>query len=86
MTPSNPISRDAAQPSNFSAAAIAVLTASLCYARFTPAALHCGEIACACRHDAEAAGHKLEFRVSDFSRVIDERSDRRCVHSEWHQV
>jgi hypothetical protein len=48
-----------------------VLIASLCYAKFTPAALHCGETVCPRRDDAEAAGRKPEFRVGDFSRIVD---------------
>jgi hypothetical protein len=46
-----------------------VFAASLCYAKITPAALHCGEIAGRCREGAEAAGRNPKFGLSDFPRV-----------------
>jgi hypothetical protein len=45
-------------------------TASLCYAKFTPAALHCGGLDDRCRESAEAAGRKRKFELSDFRRFI----------------
>jgi hypothetical protein len=68
------------------AARDAVFTALLCHAKITPAALHCGEIACPRRQGAEAAGPKPEFRVSDFPRLIDGLMRRSCNRSGWHQV
>jgi hypothetical protein len=44
-------------------------TTSLCYAKITPAALHCGNFIHRCRDDAEAAGGKPEFELSDSSRI-----------------
>jgi hypothetical protein len=41
----------------------------LCYAKITPAALHCGNFIHRCRDGAEAAGRKLEFELSDSSRI-----------------
>jgi hypothetical protein len=52
--------------SKFLAARDGVFTPLLCYAKITPAALHCGEIACPHRDRDEAAGRKPEFRVSNF--------------------
>jgi hypothetical protein len=37
----------------------------LCYAKITPAALHCGEFARHCLANAEAAGVVPEFGLSD---------------------
>jgi hypothetical protein len=43
----------------------------LCYAKITPAALHCGNFIPHRRDDAEAAGRNPEFEVSDFAQAID---------------
>jgi hypothetical protein len=59
-----------AQPSNLSAARFAALTASLCYAKITPAALHCGEFGSHCFENAEATGGRPEFGLSDRQRRI----------------
>jgi hypothetical protein len=42
----------------------------LCYAKITPAALHRGEFAGRRRNDAEAAGGRPKFALSDSRRVI----------------
>jgi hypothetical protein len=42
----------------------------LCYAKITPAALHCGEFASHARENAEAAGSRPEFGLSDERRSI----------------
>src|SRR6266849_5075151 len=44
---------------------IAAFTASLCYAKITPAALHRGEFDDHCRKQPEALGRKPEFETSD---------------------
>jgi hypothetical protein len=41
----------------------------LCYAKITPATLQRGKFAGRCRNDAEAAGGRPEFALSDFRRV-----------------
>jgi hypothetical protein len=47
----------------------AVFAASLCYAKITPAALHCGEYRRRCRERAEAAAANPKFGLHDFLRV-----------------
>jgi hypothetical protein len=74
------------QPSNLLAAAIAALTASLCYAKIAPAALHCGKIVCPGRDDAEAAGRHPEFRQSDSCASSMVPADRPCARSGWFEV
>jgi len=53
----------------FLAAGIAVFAAWFCYAKFTPAALHCGEFAVHAGAIAEAAGPNPKFRVGPFPDV-----------------
>jgi hypothetical protein len=72
MTPSNPsISKSAnaiaLKESKFSAARNRGSTASWCYAKITPAALHCGNLDARRFDAAEAAGPMPEFELSDFS-------------------
>src|ERR1700722_1516906 len=55
------------QASNFSAAEIAVFTASWCHAKITPSALHRGDSAWRHVRDVEAVGGEPEFGVSGFS-------------------
>jgi len=45
-------------------------TASLCYAKITPAALHRGDFDHRCCENAEAAGRTPKSELSDFVRVI----------------
>jgi hypothetical protein len=45
-------------------------TASLCYAKITPAALHRGDFDHRCCENAEAAGRMPKSELSDFVRVI----------------
>jgi len=70
MTPSNPSNRGHRPATNFLAAGNAVFTALWCYARITPAALHCGKIDERRGEGAEAAGGRPEFEVSDSARVV----------------
>jgi hypothetical protein len=70
MAPSNLSNRGCRPATNFSAARNAVFTALLCYARITPAALHCGKIAQRGGEGAEAAGGRPEFRSSDSPGVV----------------
>jgi hypothetical protein len=70
MTPSNPGVQRIAQPSNLLAARLQRLTASLCYAKITPAALHRGKIHEGCRREAEATVRNPEFQLSDSRRRI----------------
>jgi len=42
----------------------------LCYAKITPAALHCDEFASHCLENAEAAGGTPEFELSHLRRRI----------------
>jgi hypothetical protein len=72
--------------SNFLAARDAVVTALLCYAKITPAALHCNEIGWPCRDGDEAAGRKPEFRVSNFIRITERSAARSCGRSGWHRL
>jgi hypothetical protein len=44
-------------------------TTSLCYAKITPAALHCGKFNARTGEDAEAAGPRAEFELSDSPHV-----------------
>jgi hypothetical protein len=53
--------------SNFLAARDSGFTTLLFHAKITPAALHCGETDRRCGTDAEAAGRRAEFKVSDFA-------------------
>jgi hypothetical protein len=71
MTPSNlSISaRTIAQPPNLSAARNGRLTASFCYAKIAPAALHCGDFNRRRHQGIEAAGGRAEFELGDFRRV-----------------
>jgi len=50
----------------FLAAGIAVFAAWFCYAKFTPAALHCGEFADRGSGIPEVAGYNPKFRVGNF--------------------
>jgi hypothetical protein len=50
------------------AARIGAFEASLCYAKFTPAALHRGEFAGAARQAAEAVGRRAGFEFGDVRR------------------
>jgi hypothetical protein len=50
--------------SNFLAARIGAFEALLCYAKITPAALHCGDFARCCRESAEAAAGHSKFGLS----------------------
>jgi hypothetical protein len=52
--------------SKFLAARDRGFTALWCYAKITPAALHCGKFIHRRRGYAEAAGYNPEFEVSDF--------------------
>jgi hypothetical protein len=49
---------------------LTALTAFLCYAKITPAALHCGEFASHCLEKAEATEGRPEFASSDRGRSI----------------
>jgi hypothetical protein len=71
MTPSNPSHRGYRSATNFLAARNAVLTALLCYARITPAALHCSDFRDCDDRGGEAAGRRPEFAVSNFAHGID---------------
>jgi hypothetical protein len=42
---------------------------SLCHAKITPAALHCGKFTARTGEDAEAAGPRAEFELSDSPHV-----------------
>jgi hypothetical protein len=42
----------------------------LCYAKITPAALHCGEFASHRLENGEAAGSRPEFELSDSRRGV----------------
>jgi hypothetical protein len=53
----------------FLAAGIAVFAAWFCYAKFTPAALHCGEFADRAAAITEAAGGNPKFRIGHFPDV-----------------
>jgi hypothetical protein len=55
--------------SNFLAARIGAFTTLLCYAKFAPAALQCGETDDQRREDPEAAARRAEFEVSDFAQA-----------------
>jgi hypothetical protein len=70
MTVSNLSNRGYRSATSFLAARNAVFTALWCYARITPAALHCGKIDERRGEGAEAAGGRPEFRVSDSARVV----------------
>jgi hypothetical protein len=54
--------------SNFLAARIGAFEAALCYAKFTPAALHRGELVRAARQAAEAVGRRAGFEFGDVRR------------------
>jgi hypothetical protein len=56
--------------SNFLAAQVAAFTASLCYAKITPAALQRGDFEGRCRNGAEVTGGKPESGLSDLRRGI----------------
>jgi len=56
--------------SNFSAARDFAFTASLCYAKIAPAALHRGDFDGRCCERAEAAGAMPKSELRDFVRVI----------------
>jgi len=56
--------------SNFLAARDFAFTASLCYAKIAPAALHCGDFDGHCCEHAEAAGAMPKSELRDFVRVI----------------
>jgi hypothetical protein len=70
MTPSNPGNRDLgiSEASKFLAARDRGFTASWCYAKITPAALHRGNFDVRGRGDAEAAGPMPKFELSDFAK------------------
>jgi hypothetical protein len=72
--------------SNFLAARDRLFTALLCYAKITPAALHCGEIDCAGRDGDEAAGAKPEFRVSNFIHDAQGSAGRSWQRWGWHRL
>jgi hypothetical protein len=57
------------EASNFLAAGIAVLAASRCHAKITPAALHRGDFAGRNREAVEAAGSNPKFSLSDCRRL-----------------
>jgi len=56
--------------SNFLAARDFAFTASLCYAKIAPAALHRGDFDGRCCERAEAAGAMPKSELRDFVRVI----------------
>jgi hypothetical protein len=56
--------------SNFLAARDFAFTASLCYAKIAPAALHRGDFDGHCCEHAEAAGAMPKSELRDFIRVI----------------
>jgi hypothetical protein len=63
MTPSN-LSHHGDRPAtNFLAARNAAFTALLCYARITPAALHCNDFRDCNDRGGEAAASKTEFEL-----------------------
>jgi hypothetical protein len=59
-----------ARASNFLAAQDFAFTASLCYAKIAPAALHRGDFDGHCCEQAEAAGQVSKSGLRDFVRVI----------------
>jgi hypothetical protein len=75
-----------AQPSKFSAAGLAAFTVEWCYAKITPAALHCGEIGGGAEKNAEAVGCGPKFRSIDFdASPLGWRGGSR-QREIWHQV
>jgi hypothetical protein len=78
--------RDNAQASKFLAAWIAVFTASLCYAKIAPAALHRGEFESRRRDGAEALGGNRKFELGDFPRAATGAAMPIAKCPGWHQV
>jgi hypothetical protein len=69
MTPPIAALKDRPAVQSFGSA-MAALTASLSYAKITPAALHCGEFGGHCLENAEATGGRPEFGVGDRRRRV----------------
>jgi hypothetical protein len=69
--------------SNFLAAGIAVVAASLCYAKITPAALRRGKIR---ERRDEAAVRHSKFELIDFRLPIADAGRRSREHLRWQQV
>jgi hypothetical protein len=86
MTPSNLGNRGHRSATNFLAARNAAFTALWCYARITPAALHCGKIDERRGEGAEAAGGRPEFWVSDFAHPYRWLSVAVRGSPGWHQL
>jgi hypothetical protein len=86
MTPSSLSNRGYRSASNFLAARDSVSTTLLCYAKITPAALHCGKIDERRGEGAEAAGGEPEFEVSDFAHGIDGLAPPFAEGSGWHRL
>jgi hypothetical protein len=68
MTPSNPkhFSRGHRSAINFLAAPQCSVHSFMCYAKITPAALHCNDVGLTMIGASEAAGGMREFALSDF--------------------
>jgi hypothetical protein len=72
--------------SNFLAARDFALTASLCYAKIAPAALHRGDFDGHCDERAEAAGAMPKSELRDFLASSPVRRRRSCKRAGWHEV
>jgi hypothetical protein len=75
-----------ARASIFLAAQDFAFTASLCYAKIAPAALHCGDFDRRCCENAEANGRMPKSELSDFLRASPDRRHRSCKRPGWHEV
>jgi hypothetical protein len=71
---------------NFLAARNAVFTDSLCYAKITPAALHCGDLGLTTTRGGEAAAGKTEFELDLQPDVIARLTRRSSKCPCWRQV
>jgi hypothetical protein len=85
MTPSNDAAATTLQRPIFWQRDRAFIT-SLCYAKITPAALHCGKFNAHGRTDAEAAGPRAEFELSDSPHVIADSAPSILRARTWFEV
>jgi len=72
--------------SNFLAARDFAFTASLCYAKIAPAALHCGDFDGHCCEHAEAAGAMPKSELRDLFASSPARRRRSRTRPGWHEV
>jgi hypothetical protein len=61
-------------------------TASLCYAKITPAALHRGDFDHRCCENPEAAGRMPKSELSDLFASSPVRRRRLCERRGWQEV